>query len=765
MYAEVFVDVPNRRLDQSYHYLVPEDLTLKPGMRVLVPLQHRQVQGLVVSLTETLPADLGLKGLRPILKIIEGENILPPELIELAQWLAETTICSLAQSLHTVWPLLKGKVEEWVMPMAAADDPDLQVVKWLDSEVFQAVSVLHRSRRKALPVATFLTRARISPQTLEQIVSQGWVKKEFRFSNNGTVPVAAKVRRSDESSGESIPLTVTDESPEYFANAYDLTLEQSSVVAEVFAALNERTYQTYLLHGVTGSGKTEVYRQLITKVLAAGGGAILLVPEIALTSQVSQYLQRQFNSEMIVLHSGVTPAAKVQAWTEILTGKKRLVIGARSAVFAPVLDLRLIIIDEEHDGAYKQDENPKYHARDVARKRMEQAGGLVLLGSATPSLEAYAAAKNRKIRLLTMAKRVGHSFLPPVHIIDMREELLKGNRSIFSLALQSSLRERINNGEQTMLLLNRRGYSTFVICRECGFTVRCPSCDVALTYHSHGQVMRCHYCNHEEVPPHHCPQCGSRYIRFFGQGTQRVEEELQGLFPDVPVFRLDFDTTRSLEAHRTILDRFRREETAVLVGTQMIAKGLDFPNVTLVGVIAADQTLNMPDFRARERTFQLLTQVAGRAGRRSKKGEVVVQTYSPADRAIISAAAHDFPGFFWEEIKYRRERQYPPFTHVIRVLVMHEKEERVIKAAQDLMGSLQEGIKNFDFGNNGLDVPELLGPAPAVLSKLKNLYRWQVAVKGKRTGFLRAFLHQGVQGFYQRPSSSGITLNVEVDPL
>lgn len=414
----------------------------------------------------------------------------------------------------------------------------------------------------------------------------------------------------------------------------------------VLTALEEGSSQTVLLHGVTGSGKTDVYRELIAQVLAQGGDAILLVPEISLTSQVARYFERQFGGQVIILHSGLRQREKMKAWADILSGHKRIVIGARSAVFAPLPNLRLIILDEEHDGAYKQDENPKYHARDVARKRMDLRKGVVLLGSATPSLEAYAAAQSGKIRMLTMLSRIGKSVLPPVEIVDMRDELRQGNRSIFSLPLQQKLRERLTRGEQSMLFLNRRGYSTFVVCRECGYVVSCSNCDIALTYHTQGQAMRCHYCDHKELPPHTCPKCGSRYIRFFGQGTQRVEEELQGLFPEVPILRLDYDTTRSSEAHDTILDKFRRQEASILVGTQMMAKGLDFPNVTLVGVIAADQTLNMPDFRARERTFQLLTQVAGRAGRSNKPGEVVIQTYSPQDSAVMRAAHHDFQGFF-----------------------------------------------------------------------------------------------------------------------
>jgi len=750
-YAEVLVDVANRRLDQSYHYLIPEALDLRIGMRVLVTLQNRKVQGLVVNVTNDLPDELANVYFKPILEIVDENSLVPTDLIELAHWLAQTTICSVAQSLHTVWPLLNGKVEEWVILLADLKDSDVQTLQWLDSDAFRAIKVLNRARSKGIPQKTFLKRADISGATLEKLIQHGWVKKEARFVSigQGSVKKEALAGGSLEHGGST-------------GRTYELTGEQEAAVKNVLTALAEGSSHTILLHGVTGSGKTDVYRDLIAQVLAQGGDAILLVPEISLTSQVARYFETQFGNQVIILHSGLRPREKMKAWEDILAGLKRIVIGARSAVFAPLLNLRLIILDEEHDSAYKQDENPKYHARDVARKRMEQLKGVVLLGSATPSLEAYAAAQSGKIRMLTMTRRIGESILPPVEIVDMREELIQGNRSMFSLLLQQKLRERLERGEQSMLFLNRRGFSTFVVCRECGYVVSCPNCDIALTYHSQGQAMRCHYCNHKELPPLMCPKCASRFIRFFGQGTQRVEEELQGLLSEASILRLDFDTTRSVEAHSMILESFRRQEASILVGTQMMAKGLDFPNVTLVGVIAADQTLNMPDFRARERTFQLLTQVAGRAGRSTKPGEVVIQTYSPTDAAILRAAQHDFQGFFWEEIRYRKERNYPPYTHIVRVLLLHEKEERVIKGANDLGACLNQGMQEPKFGNNELDI---LGPAPAVLTRLKNQWRWQISVKGRRLDLLRAFLHQGVQRFCKGPASSGIILNIEVDPL
>ncbi len=755
--AEVLLDVANRRLNRSYHYLIPGNMIVDIGSRVLVPLQQRQVQGVVIDLAEKIPEDLNAAKLRSVSAVLDHQFTVPQEMIELAKWLAQTTICSVAQCMHTVWPPLKGKMEEQVALEANLQDGDIQAMQWLDEEAFRAIQVLARARQKRLGIKVLQKRANLTEAGLERLLRAGWIRKESHFiSRWNSTELSCDGQLSSKDGDEEVD------------TGFALTEEQKQAVNSILSALAGEKGQTLLLHGVTGSGKTEVYKQVIREVLTAGGDAILLVPEISLTSQTAGIFQECFGDQVAVLHSGLTAKSKGEIWKQILSGRKHLVIGARSAVFAPLPHLKLIILDEEHDGAYKQEENPKYHAREVARKRMERRGGVVVLGSATPSLEAYAAAQNGKIILAEMRSRISSSGLPPVKVIDMREELLNGNRSVFSLALQNSLRERIERGEQTMIFLNRRGYSTFVVCRECGFVVECPHCAVSMTYHAAEQVMRCHYCNHEEGVPHRCPQCSSKYIRFFGQGTQRIEEELGGLLPGVPILRMDGDSTRSADAHRSILEQFRRQEGAVLVGTQMMAKGLDFPNVTLVGVVAADQMLNMPDFRARERAFQLLTQVAGRAGRSVKAGEVIFQTYAPKDRAILRAMEHDYKGFFWDEIAYRKERLYPPFTHVIRVLIMHEKEERSIKGAHELAAIVANSLKKRLEYNDGAEaklVIDLLGPAPAILSRLKNLFRWQISVKGRNQDELRSLLNESVNSFYQRGESNGIILNIEVDPL
>lgn len=444
-----------------------------------------------------------------------------------------------------------------------------------------------------------------------------------------------------------------------------LTAEQEVVYKRIVATVEQQAHEVFLLHGVTGSGKTEIYLQSIQRCIEQGRQAVVLVPEIALTPQMVERFKGRFGSGVAVMHSRLSVGERYDEWRKIREGKAMVAVGARSAIFAPFANLGLIIMDEEHEGSYKQEENPKYHARDVAVRRAEQGGAVVILGSATPSLESYHASRSQSDIhfspiLLEMPSRALGNELPKVAVVDMREELKEGNRSMFSRSLHAALVSRLERGEQTVLLLNRRGFSTFVMCRSCGYVAGCPECDISLTYHSRSDNLRCHYCGHAESAPKLCPECGSEHIRFFGTGTQRVEEELGKLFPGIRVIRMDVDTTTEKGSHEKLLNQFRDKKADVLLGTQMVAKGLDFPDVTLVGVITADSALNLPDFRAAEKTFQLLTQVAGRAGRHQLPGEVVVQSYTPEHYSIIHASGHDYRSFVRDELKHRKELHYPP---------------------------------------------------------------------------------------------------------
>ncbi|HEY9856527.1 MAG TPA: primosomal protein N', partial [Stenomitos sp.] len=508
--------------------------------------------------------------------------------------------------------------------------------------------------------------------------------------------------------------------------------------------------EVFLLLGVTGSGKTEVYLQAIASTLARGEQALVLVPEIALTPQTVARFRARFGDQIAVLHSALGDGERYDEWQRLRSGEARVGIGARSAIFAPVARLGLVIIDEEHESSYKQDVAPRYHARTVALQRAAFEGARVVLGSATPSVETYHRAQEGEYKLLTLSRRIHDRALPPVEVVDMRTELEAGHRSIFSRKLGEELKACLERGEQAILLINRRGYATFVLCRSCGEPVRCPNCSVSLTYHRAGEALRCHYCDYREEPPKCCPSCRSPYIKHFGAGTQQVLEAATELLPEARILRLDKDTTTRKGSHQQILDTFAKGEADVLIGTQMVAKGLDLPRVSLVGIMAADSSLNLPDFRAGERTFQLLTQVAGRAGRGELPGRVVLQTYAPDHASVRFAQAHDFESFFTFEIREREDLRYPPFQHLINVVVSAEVQEAAWKVASILATRLDA-------------FPEVLalGPAEAVLAQLRGRYRVQVLIKAGDLNQARRALREAVR---QTERPQGVRMAIDVEP-
>jgi primosomal protein N' (replication factor Y) (superfamily II helicase) len=550
-----------------------------------------------------------------------------------------------------------------------------------------------------------------------------------------------------------------------------LTEEQQQVFAPIKAAVTESWHSIFLLHGVTGSGKTEVYLQSIQVCLDQGKEAIVLVPEISLTPQMVERFKGRFGDDVAVLHSRLSQGERYDEWRKISNKQVKVVIGARSAVFAPLTRLGLIIIDEEHESSYKQEESPKYHAREVAAARARTFGASVVLGSATPSLESWHAAERGIYKLLTMAERVEGRPMPPVRIVDMREELQEGNRSMFSRPLFKALQERLERKEQSVLLLNRRGYSTFVMCRSCGYTVGCPHCDISLTFHQSSGMLRCHYCGYAERQPAVCPDCQSEHIRYFGTGTQRVEEELAKLFPGIRVIRMDVDTTSEKGAHEKLLTEFRLKKADVLLGTQMVAKGLDFPDVTLVGVITADTMLNLPDFRSSERTFQLLTQVAGRAGRHQLPGEVFVQTYTPEHYSVVAAGGHDFHSFVGQEMNHRRIGGYPPFCRLILVTLSHEQLPLLVKSAEGLVKRLKElsaeaGLSGFHPGTatGPSQALEVLGPVASPIPRIKDRYRFQCMVKYRGDAAVSAIVSKAVEAYDDLCKQHKLQIGVDVDP-
>jgi len=619
-------------------------------------------------------------------------------------------------------------------------------------------------------LADLLKKPEFRRHSLQTLLEKGLVKKEDSSQTNhtgsmqadegyigGSNSVCLPGADSLASSGRSLAWTLNSEQ----AQALDYIRQALiKVDAGIPAA-------PIVLHGVTGSGKTEVYLQAIEYVLQQGRTAIVLVPEISLTPQTAERFRQRFGSRVAVIHSRLSFGERQREWNRLKDGIVDIVVGARSALFAPVDRLGLIVLDEEHENSYKQDRAPRYHTREVAIKRAELTGAVVLLGSATPTVETYYQAQKGGFQLLKLSKRVESRSLPQIEVVDLRQEIKEGNRSMFSRSLQANLAEVLQKGEQAILFLNRRGFSSFVNCRNCGLVLRCPNCAVSLTYHQPNHLLRCHYCDYQRSLPRQCPECGSNYLRHFGIGTQRVEEEVRRFFPEARTLRVDVDTTTGRGFYDEFFRAFKQGEIDILVGTQLIAKGLDFPGITLVGVVTADTSLNLPDFRAAERTFQLLTQVAGRAGRGNRPGKVILQTYSPDHYSVLTAQHQDFEAFYRAEIQNRIQWQYPPYWVMVRVVVSGVLENQVQMAAE-LLGRylarqiLEENKKNSS-GNEPL--VEMLGPAVAPMVKIRNNFRWQMIVKGQDRLIIRKVVCQGIQDFKVKNQGRQVNIAVDVDPL
>ncbi len=689
LYAAVVV---NRRLaavDKIFHYQVPEALQEQAqcGSIVAIPFGRQQLEGVIVELTQQVERT----DLKEITAVVSPRPLFSREMLDLSRWLADTYLCPWVTALQAMLPsglTLTGRI------------PAQSLVK-----VYTAAPSPGKMTPKQTAIWEYVSR---NPQASRPLLRQQGFSWDIvdRMERNGVLQ------------GQQV--------------AVDAPGEIYTAAPAQFNAAQQRAYEAirremagqkrpFLLFGVTGSGKTEIYLRLMAEVIAAGQQCLLLAPEIALTSQMVENLRRRLQKPAAVLHSGLTESERRRTWQRIAEGEFPVVVGARSAVFAPLPHLGLLILDEEQEGSYKQDQTPRFHGREVARKRCELAGAQLLLGSATPAVESYYQAQRGCYALAALGERYYPAPAPHVEVVDMRQELLTGNRSLFSRLLQQELVARRQRGEQSILLLNRRGYYTFISCRACGHVLECPHCAIPLAYHEGEDRLKCHYCGAMQPPPTICPQCGSTAIRHFGAGTQRVVRELERLLPQARIARLDQDVTRTRGQHQAIYGQMLAGEIDVLVGTQMVAKGLDFPRVTLAAVIAADITLNMPDFRARERTFQLLTQLTGRSGRREQQGLAIIQTYHPDDPAVQAAAAQDFVGFYRQEIANREQFFYPPFAQLVRLLVNGSELDQVERLAQLMGACLTELLP-----------PQVVicGPAPASREKIKDRYRWQILLKG-----------------------------------
>jgi primosomal protein N' (replication factor Y) len=579
-----------------------------------------------------------------------------------------------------------------------------------------------------------------------------WVS-EYYFSSWGEAIAAALPPTIKKGRSQATPRIVEPQEEVEPSAHLTPTPEQDKALKCLWRDIESNKHDVYLIHGITASGKTEVYLQAIGRALEAGKSSIVLVPEISLTPQTIERFRSRFKGHVAVLHSRLTDATRFHQWKKIKDGQATIVVGARSAVFAPVKNLGLIVIDEEHETSYKQQDAPRYHAREVAIKRAQLTNAVVILGSATPSLESYTNAKKGVFKLLNLKQRILDKQLPEVKIVDMRQHARGPKRqAIFSKPLEDAIKKVLDNRQQAILFLNRRGFATFMNCRHCGYVLKCKNCDVTLVYHFQDKELVCHWCGWHQKPPKICPQCKGSYISYFGIGTEKVESEASRLFASAAISRMDTDATSGRNSHKQILDGFKASQTQVLIGTQMIAKGLDFPAVTLVGVVSADSALHVPDFRCGERTFNLLTQVAGRAGRGTAGGRVIVQTFTPGHYAIKCASKHDYEAFYEKEIKYRRQLQLPPYTHMVLVTFMSTNEERARHSAEDLVRLLEARVSKVNVS----------GPAVAPGLRLRKRYRWNVILKSKNAEAAVGILRKALKGLKKR---SGVRMAVDVDPL
>lgn len=797
--AQVIVDVAAYPVDRPFDYVVPEEWhnLIECGSRVKVPFGPRSVLAFVVALKDH--TDVPLNKIKPIAQILDIEPVLNDEMLALAKWLKEQTICYEIDALQVMLPsALRAKYEKIVHL-----NSDVQALNLKLQAIFEKSEKVNFKLFEKENVLLELKEAiQLGHVTVENSVKQQGKVKEIRKVRIASdeallaeleenIPNrAAKQKQliawmrkhkgevlspADICSAVGVTAAVLQAVIERGAAQFikeevyrdpftkdvqktdflQLTDEQANALLKIKSAMDDQRPETFLLHGITGSGKTEVYLQAIQHTLLEGKEAIVLVPEISLTPQMTERFRSRFGELVAVMHSGLSVGEKYDEWRKIQQGKVKVVVGARSAIFAPFENVGLIILDEEHESTYKQEDSPRYHARDVAIWRSKFHHCPVILGSATPSLESFARAKKNRYTLLTLKQRAKNQALPFVQIVDMRAELKGGNRSMFSEALIEGIRIRLEKREQIVLFLNRRGYSSFVLCRDCGTVVECPNCDISLTYHRSTEKIKCHYCGYEEFVPQTCPQCQSEHIRFFGTGTQKVEEELYKLFPEARVLRMDVDTTKQKGAHETILDAFGKGQADILLGTQMIAKGLDFPNITLVGVLSADTSLHLPDYRAAERTFQLLTQVSGRAGRHEKPGEVVVQTYTPEHYAIELSKEQLYEPYYEREMLTRHQAGYPPYYYLALVQVSHED---VMMAAEYAARATEYLRSNLSFNVS------IIGPTTASISRLQNRYRYQCLIKYKIEPNLIPVLLQLIKLYRSEWMKKGILLTIDLDP-
>ncbi|WP_429844887.1 primosomal protein N' [Brevibacillus sp. FIR094] len=807
MIAQIIVDVPVNRTNRPFDYHVPPWLRplIRIGSRVVVPFGPRQLQGYVIGIVEEDEAIPDRSRLKDVVQVQDDTPPLTPELLKMSEWMSKQYLCPWVTAVQAMLPaVLKGKSEKWLTATDALDEeacgrsgllwelfrkrqlPLTEVEKqfaeeyllvpgWIQSGL---LATEYQVRDKITRKQQSFVRSLLDEGKLEEVISSLPARAEqmrrvlqlmlMHKEQSLSVQMLRDeygITRSPLKSLESKGW-IAIEQVEVYRDPYAnrrfqekqkpvFTSVQEAALTPILQSIESGTYTSFLLHGVTGSGKTEVYLEAIERTLEKGREAIFLVPEISLTPQMVERFKGRFGADVAVLHSALSQGERYDEWRKIIRNQVKVVVGARSAIFAPFRNVGLIVIDEEHESSYKQEETPRYHAREVALWRAKENQGVVVMGSATPALETYALATRGRYELLRMPERVGNRPMPQVHVVDMREELQAQNRSMFSRKLHEMIADRLAKEEQMVIFLNRRGFSTFVMCRSCGYTMRCIHCDISLTYHKTNHTARCHYCGYTIAQPKHCPECQSEHIRFFGTGTQKVEAELAKLFPGIRVIRMDVDTTSRKGSHEELLNKFRTGQGDVLLGTQMIAKGLDFPRVTLAGIIAADTSLHLPDFRAAEKTFQLLTQVGGRAGRHELDGDVVIQTYTPEHYSIIHATKHDYPAFYQDEMMQRRRTGYPPYFRLVLITFSHEDVPVVIRGAHTMADYLRQRLAQTTV---------LLGPVASPIARVKDRFRFQIMLKYRDEPQLSDLLAQATAAFEEWNKQQKVLMTIDVDP-
>ncbi len=810
-YTEVAISLP---VDRSFLYSIPERLgaSIEVGKRVLVPFRGRRVTGYVLG----FPRTVELTEIKEIIDILDEESLFSKNLLRFFSWVADYYFFPLGEVLKTALP---GGINIESYQQISLTQKGKEARETLDSKCLRAriLDRIAEANRSSLRQILKRFSGKEAHHSLYCLKSEGLISLDLRLSSPKTRPkmeTVAILREEDPApvviremkerapgqwrlyqmlkeqkrmslsqltrelrsatsclkrlEQRGLVSLVTQEayrSPLFEQEVnrdspHHLTHHQRKALEQICQGLRSQNFSPFLIYGITGSGKTEVYLQAITEVLSSGGEALVLVPEISLTPQLISRFRARFGDGIAVLHSGLSEGERYDEWRRIKRGEVKITIGARSAIFAPLENLRMIIVDEEHDNSYKQEERLKYNARDLAVLRAKLSRGVAVLGSATPSLESYHNAVKGRFKLLKLPERIGESTLPPVELVDLKEDKRKRGESI-SPRLREAINANLASGGQAILFLNRRGFAPFVLCRECGYVFTCPNCSVSLIYHSRERELICHYCNYSLPAPTFCPNCKGVQVELLGLGTERLEEEIKRSFPEARATRMDRDTTTRKHAHQMILERFNKGEVDILIGTQMVTKGLDYPNVTLVGVISADFSLNFPDFRASERTFQLLTQVAGRAGRGKAAGKVIIQSFNPEHYSIQFARQHDYQSFYNQEISQRKELFYPPYCRLVLIKISGNSEDRTKGMAEKLGRSFQKWLREkSEYAQN----IQVLGPAPAPRSKIRGRHRWQILIKGKNPRYLHYYVKEVIGKSLSENLSKEVKVEADFDP-